>query len=1035
MRRVDDDQSAIYGTVGYQAPEVADVGPERRRATSSRSAAPSPCSPWSSAATRSTYVATPAAGRRHAALPALRLALPRAARRPPRRIPTTASSPPTSCATSCSACCARWWRSTAASAAAAHSSPVGAVRRADRRRRRPRAGRICRCCAIDRADPSATWLAGVSLARRRRSGSRCSSRRPSRPSRCSSRRRAPRSTPALFPTPTSVIERHARPTNPWEWRAVWLSGLAALARDRLRRRRDRVQHRARAGARRARAQARARARLRARRAPTTSPNSSTRCAPRPTPTTSRRRRSAWPARARTGATPPAASPPSISSRPTSGAYVARSPPARRAAHARRAAASTISPRPRRASRTSRSTARDRQTIARRDLHRARSTRSSRPASSRRYDDRRRRGHGDRPARRGRAGVPRARGPHVGSRRAHPSRRRGEHRPAPDARVTDCARTAARPSRRPTSSASRAARRWSPRRTPTSRSPPPSNRRSSRTPRRRTHRRRRPTAPSLPEDTGPRRCSCGGEIDADGWCTVCGLRAAPSSVTTTPSSRHPTSRRSATAGMRAPAERGRGRARRVATTGSCSSSATACRAPRPTATSRRPPRPAPPATCSSAAPEPPARSPAALIEHWIARARSARSAPRRTRPRLPRRRSATSRTRRRARSSPRSSTGRCSWPAWVGDSRCYWFGDDGTATPALGRRLVGERARSPRASPARSPRPIRGPMPSPAGSASTVPAATRRPPAHRFAVGARGWVLVCSDGLWNYCSAAPELRRSRCTTRSRGLGDDPLAVGVGTVRLGERAGWPRQRHGGAGPPHRPQWRPRKPPDRKRSNGNGRTGRPRSSRTNTCPPTPPTCTRSSPSTCQGAGAAGQSGAAAEVIIVDTSGSMSSPHTKIVAARQAAAAAIDEIVDGTWFAVISGDHAATVVYPDGERDDASRRADRAPTPKRRSQHLDASGGTAIGSWLDAATSLFRRSKTAQRHAILLTDGKNETETPEELRSSDRAAHRGVPVRLPRRRRRLGRQRAPGHRVGAARLRRHHRRARRRWPRTSGR
>ena len=51
-----------------------------------------------------------------------------------------------------------------------------------------------------------------------------------------------------------------------------------------------------------------------------------------------------------------------------------------------------------------------------------------------------------------------------------------------------------------------------------------------------------------------------------------------------------------------------------------------------------------------------------------------------------------------------------------------------------------------------------------------------------------------------------------------------------------------------------------------------------------------------TCSGAGTAGQSGAAAEVIIVDTSGSMSSPRTKIIAAREAAAAAIDEIVDGT-------------------------------------------------------------------------------------------------------------------------------------------
>jgi hypothetical protein len=137
-----------------------------------------------------------------------------------------------------------------------------------------------------------------------------------------------------------------------------------------------------------------------------------------------------------------------------------------------------------------------------------------------------------------------------------------------------------------------------------------------------------------------------------------------------------------------------------------------------------------------------------------------------------------------------------------------------------------------------------------------------------------------------------------------------------------------------------------------------------------------------TCRGAGAAGQSGAAAEVIIVDTSGSMASPRTKIVSARQAAAAAVDELVDGTWFAVISGDNSATVVYPDGEgmaQADAHTRAD----AKRAVQELDASGGTAIGSWLAAATALFSTVEASQRHAILLTDGKDETETPQELKA----------------------------------------------------
>ncbi len=126
-----------------------------------------------------------------------------------------------------------------------------------------------------------------------------------------------------------------------------------------------------------------------------------------------------------------------------------------------------------------------------------------------------------------------------------------------------------------------------------------------------------------------------------------------------------------------------------------------------------------------------------------------------------------------------------------------------------------------------------------------------------------------------------------------------------------------------------------------------------------------------TCSGAGTAGQSGAAAEVIIVDTSGSMSSPRTKIKSAREAAAAAIDEIVDGTWFAVISGDAGATLAFPMTLADESTRTEAKAAV-----QGFDASGGTAIGSWLNAASTLFAGVEATQRHAILLTDGKNESE-----------------------------------------------------------
>jgi von Willebrand factor type A domain. len=136
------------------------------------------------------------------------------------------------------------------------------------------------------------------------------------------------------------------------------------------------------------------------------------------------------------------------------------------------------------------------------------------------------------------------------------------------------------------------------------------------------------------------------------------------------------------------------------------------------------------------------------------------------------------------------------------------------------------------------------------------------------------------------------------------------------------------------------------------------------------------------CQGAGAAGQTGAAAEVIIVDTSGSMSSPRAKIVSARKAAAAAIDELVDGTWFAVLAGDNSAHLVYPTHQGMTEASMATRSEA-KKAVEHLEPSGGTAIGSWLDAASAIFATVDAGQRHAILLTDGRDESESPAELQA----------------------------------------------------
>jgi hypothetical protein len=68
-----------------------------------------------------------------------------------------------------------------------------------------------------------------------------------------------------------------------------------------------------------------------------------------------------------------------------------------------------------------------------------------------------------------------------------------------------------------------------------------------------------------------------------------------------------------------------------------------------------------------------------------------------------------------------------------------------------------------------------------------------------------------------------------------------------------------------------------------------------------------------TCSGAGEAGTSGGdAAEVVIIDTSGSMREPRSKISNARKAAAVAIDAIADGTYFAVIAGASTPDVLFP---------------------------------------------------------------------------------------------------------------------------
>ncbi|MFD6874478.1 MULTISPECIES: VWA domain-containing protein [unclassified Streptomyces] len=125
------------------------------------------------------------------------------------------------------------------------------------------------------------------------------------------------------------------------------------------------------------------------------------------------------------------------------------------------------------------------------------------------------------------------------------------------------------------------------------------------------------------------------------------------------------------------------------------------------------------------------------------------------------------------------------------------------------------------------------------------------------------------------------------------------------------------------------------------------------------------------------------AAVVIMVDCSGSMEYPPDKMRGAREATAAAIDTLRDGTAFAVIAGTHVAREVYPGQGRLATADPATRAQA-KESLRGLTASGGTAIGTWLRLADGLLRQSPATIRHGILLTDGRNEHEEPVVLRAT---------------------------------------------------
>jgi hypothetical protein len=120
--------------------------------------------------------------------------------------------------------------------------------------------------------------------------------------------------------------------------------------------------------------------------------------------------------------------------------------------------------------------------------------------------------------------------------------------------------------------------------------------------------------------------------------------------------------------------------------------------------------------------------------------------------------------------------------------------------------------------------------------------------------------------------------------------------------------------------------------------------------------------------------------EAIIIDCSTSMLSPREKFEEAKRATKAAVNEMVDGTFFIIVAGTEKAEAVYPeDGQPVRAGEKSRAAAA--HAVDGLQPNGGTAIGTWLAHVRKIAGQHPGALTHAILLTDGKDEHETPEKL------------------------------------------------------
>ncbi|MBV8382224.1 MAG: VWA domain-containing protein [Planctomycetaceae bacterium] len=128
------------------------------------------------------------------------------------------------------------------------------------------------------------------------------------------------------------------------------------------------------------------------------------------------------------------------------------------------------------------------------------------------------------------------------------------------------------------------------------------------------------------------------------------------------------------------------------------------------------------------------------------------------------------------------------------------------------------------------------------------------------------------------------------------------------------------------------------------------------------------------------AARSGTLVEALLVDCSGSMDGE--KVRHAKSAIVTTIDLLREETWFCVISGSSVAHVICPLAQATPAHK-----AEAKERVRRLTAQGGTAMSTWLEAAGREFHKMPGAIHHALLLTDGKNESEPDDKLAAVVRA------------------------------------------------